>query len=109
MQASATTATTNYTCRLDKTLRAESDMLFNSLGMSLNTAINVFLRKAVSIGGFPFDVTVQSMPSAQSNQLRHEIPNRETIEAMLEAERIARDPNAKSYTVEEAFAELDKD
>ena len=119
MQASvATTATTNYTCRLDKTLRAESDMLFNSLGMSLNTAINVFLRKAVSIGGFPFDVTVQStpsaqsaQPSAQSNQLihRHEIPNRETIEAMLEAERIARDPNAKSYTVEEAFAELDKD
>ena len=128
MQASAasiaTTATTNYTCRLDKTLRAESDMLFNSLGMSLNTAINVFLRKAVSVGGFPFDVTIQSIPSAQSaqssiaplpqsnqlpHQLRHEIPNRETIEAMLEAERIAHDPNAKSYTVEEAFAELDKD
>ena len=122
MQASAasiaTTATTNYTCRLDKTLRAESDMLFNSLGMSLNTAINVFLRKAVSVGGFPFDVTIQSAQSStaplpQSNQLphqlRHEIPNRETIEAMLEAERIAHDPNAKSYTVEEAFAELDKD
>ena len=114
MQASATTATTNYTCRLDKTLRAESDMLFNSLGMSLNTAINVFLRKAVSIGGFPFDVTVPSsaplsQPNQLTHQLRHEIPNRETIEAMLEAERIARDPNAKSYTVEEAFAELDKD
>ena len=107
----ATTATTNYTCRLDKNLRAESDMLFNSLGMSLNTAINVFLRKAVSIGGFPFDVTVpSSAPSNQlTHQLQHEIPNRETIEAMLEAERIARDPNAKSYTVEEAFAELDKD
>ena len=29
-------------------------------------------------------------------------PNPETIEAMLEAERI--DPNLKSYTVDEAFA-----
>ena len=122
----AASASTNYTCPLGKTLRAESDTLFNSLGMSLNTAINVFLRKAVSVGGFPFDVTVLSTPSAQSptssttpmaesnqisNQLmhRHEVLNRETIEAMLEAERIAHDPNAKSYTVEEAFAELNKD
>ena len=110
----AASASTNYTCPLGKTLRAESDTLFNSLGMSLNTAI------------IPFDVTVLSTPSAQSptssttpmaesnqisNQLmhRHEVLNRETIEAMLEAERIAHDPNAKSYTVEEAFAELNKD
>ena len=90
-------ATVNYTCRLDKTLRAQSDTLFASLGMSLNTAINVFLRKAVSIGGFPFEVT-----------LTKEIPNRETVEAMLEAERIARDPNTKSYSVDEAFEELDR-
>ncbi|MBQ7193861.1 MAG: type II toxin-antitoxin system RelB/DinJ family antitoxin [Synergistaceae bacterium] len=91
--------TINYTCRLDKTLQIKSDALFTSLGMSLNTAINVFLRKAVSIGGFPFDVTLAN-PG--------EIPNRDTIEALLEAERIARDPDVKSYTVDEAFEDLDK-
>ncbi|MBQ9882326.1 MAG: hypothetical protein IJM42_06950 [Synergistes sp.] len=32
--------------------------------------------------------------------------NRETIEAMLEAERIARDPKVKKYSVEEALREL---
>ena len=92
-------ATVNYTCRLDKTLRTQSDTLFASLGMSLNTAINVFLRKAVSVGGFPFEVTLTK---------DHEIPNRETIEAMLEAERVARDHNTKSYAVDEAFEELDR-
>ncbi|MCI8645536.1 MAG: hypothetical protein HFE76_01800 [Firmicutes bacterium] len=36
-------------------------------------------------------------------------PNRETIAAMLEAERIAHDPNVKHYSdVEEALRELKK-
>ena len=87
--------TTNYTCRIDTDLRAQSEALFGALGMNLGTAINVFLRKAVRVGGFPFDVNL-------------DIPNKETIEAMLEAERIARDPKAKAYSVEDAFEELDR-
>ncbi len=88
-------ATTNYTCRIDTDLRTQSEALFTALGMNLGTAINVFLRKAVRVGGFPFDVNLDG-------------PNRETIEAMLEAERIAKDPKVKSYSVEDAFKELDK-
>ena len=39
-----------------------------------------------------------------------EIPNEETQQAMLEAERIANDPNLKKYTdVDEMFEELLKD
>lgn len=39
-----------------------------------------------------------------------EIPNEETQQAMLEAERIANDPNVKKYTdVDEMFEELLKD
>lgn len=35
--------------------------------------------------------------------------NSETVEALLEAERIARDPSVKGYTdVDELFAELNK-
>ena len=85
----------SYTHRIDPALRAQSEALFSELGMTLGTAINVFLKKAVRVGGFPFDVNL-------------DIPNRDTIEAMLEAERIAKDPNQKSYTVDEALAELKK-
>lgn len=39
--------------------------------------------------------------------IKEEIPNKETIEAMLEAERIARDHNAKRYTnLDELFEDL---
>lgn len=90
------TATTNYTCRVDNEIKAKSEALFGELGMNLGTAINVFLREAVRVGGFPFE-------------LRLDKPNRETVEAMLEAERIARDPNAKKYSeIEDALAELRK-
>lgn len=42
--------------------------------------------------------------------MKEEIPNKETIEAMLEAERIARDPNAKCYTnLDELFEDLKND
>ena len=40
---------------------------------------------------------------------RQELPNRDTIAAMLEAERMARDPSVKRYTdVEEALRELNR-
>lgn len=87
--------TSNYTCRIDAELRSQSEALFGALGMNLGTAINVFLRKAVRVGGFPFDVNLDS-------------PNKETIEAMLEAERIAMDPKVKAYSVDDAFKELEK-
>ena len=85
----------SYTHRIDPTLRAQSEALFNELGMPLGTAINVFLKKAVRVGGFPFDVNLDT-------------PNRETMEAMLEAEKIAKDPKVRSYSVEEALEELKK-
>ena len=68
---------------------------FLILGVSSPFLINVFLKKAVRVGGFPFDVNLDA-------------PNRETIEAMLEAERIAKDPKVKAYSVDDAFQELDK-
>ena len=86
-------ATSNYTCRIDADLRAQSEALFGALGMTLGTAINVFLRKAVRVGGFPFEVNLSS-------------PNCETIEAMLEAERIARDSGVQAFNAEDALAKL---
>ena len=87
-------ATTNFTVRMDSELKKECEALYSELGMTLTTAINVFLRQSLRSGGFPFEV-------------RLEQPNKETIAAMLEAERIAKDPSVKGYNdLDELFAEL---
>ena len=86
--------TTNFSVRMDSDIKKRCESLYGELGMNLTTAINVFLRQSLRVGGFPFDVKLEQ-------------PNRETIAAMLEAERIARDPDVKHYSdVEEALREL---
>jgi DNA-damage-inducible protein J len=88
--------TTNFSVRMDSDIKKQCEALYGELGMNLTTAINVFLRQSLRSGGFPFDVTLNT-------------PNAVTIAAMQEAERIARDPNAKRYgDVEEALRELKK-
>ena len=88
--------TTNYTCRLDNDVKKQSEAIYSALGMNLTTAINVFLRESIRAGGFPFDVRLNK-------------PNRETVAALAEAERISKDQSVKKYSdVEEALAELKK-
>lgn len=88
--------TTNFSVRMDVDLKKQCESLYGELGINLTTAINVFLRQSLRVGGFPFDV-------------RLEQPNKETILAMLESEKIANDPNIKRYSdVEEALKELKK-
>lgn len=87
-------ATTNVSIRMDTELKAQADELFAELGMNLSTAFNIFVRQSLREGGIPFEI-------------RTDRPNKETIAAMLEAERIAKDPNVKKYSdVEEALREL---
>ena len=74
--------TTNFSVRMDSDIKKQCEALYGELGINLTTAINVFLRQSLRVGGFPFDV-------------RMEQPNKETMAAMLEAERIARDPYVK--------------
>ena len=87
-------ATTNVTIRMDTELKTQAEELFAELGMNLSTAFNVFVRQSLREGGIPFEIHTER-------------PNKETIAAMLEAERIAKDPNVKKYSdVEEALREL---
>ena len=86
--------TTNFSVRMDSDIKKHCEALYGELGINLTTAINVFLRQSLRVGGFPFDV-------------RMEQPNKETMAAMLEAERIAHDPSVKRYSdTEEALRAL---
>lgn len=92
----ADTKTTNISIRMDADLKTQADALFAELGMNISTAFNIFVRQSLREGRIPFDVSL--------NQ-----PNAETIAAMLDAERIAKDPNVKGYTnLTELFADLKK-
>ncbi len=87
-------STTNISIRMDSDLKAQADALFGELGMNLSTAFNVFVRQSLREGRIPFNISL--------NQ-----PNKETIAAMLEAEKIAKDPSMKGYNdLEELFADL---
>ncbi len=85
---------TSVSFRIDQELKNKAVALFDQLGLSLSAAIQVFLRQAVREGGLPFEVTTR-------------VPTDTTIAAMLEAERISKDPEAASYhTVEELLKNL---
>lgn len=69
---------------MDSSLKKEADALFSDLGMNLSTAFNVFVRQALRVQGLPFEVS-------------REVLNQDTLEAMLDAEQIARDPKARGF------------
>ena len=87
-------STTNISIRMDSNLKAQADAFFGELGMHLSTAFTIFVRQSLREGRIPFDISLDR-------------PNKETIAAMLEAERIAKDPSVKGYTdLDELFADL---
>ncbi len=88
--------TTNISIRMDNDLKAAAEKLYSELGMNISTAFNIFVRQSLREGGIPFMITTDT-------------PNRETIAAMLEAERIAADPSVKGYdNVDELIEDLNK-
>ena len=90
----AKTSTTNISIRMDSDLKLAAEALFEELGMNLSTAFNIFVRQSLREGGIPFKISEGT-------------PNSTTVQAMLEAERIARDPNSLKFnSVDDLLADL---
>lgn len=89
----AKTATINM--RVNPEVKEDAENLFESLGMSLAEAINIFLHKSILEGGLPFSV----------RQPRY---NRETEMAIQEARDIMEGRySAKAYnSAKELFEDL---
>lgn len=65
-------------------VKEEATNLFNSLGLNMSTAINMFLKKAIFERGIPFEVKQQ--------------PSKEFTEALKELDYMEKHPNEyKSY------------
>ncbi len=81
----------NISVRVDPTLKKQADALFSDLGLNMSTAVNMFLKSAVSHNGIPFEV-------------RRTAPNAETQAALAEYEEMKRNPGA--YKRYDSFDDL---
>lgn len=78
-------ANANISIRIDAETKERANELFNKLGLTMTTAVNIFLKTAIRENGIPFELKLEKEP------------NETTLEAMREAGRIARDENVKGY------------
>ena len=89
--------TTTISARIDAKKKKETEELFAEFGMSLSTAVNLFINEAIAYQGIPFEIR------------RRDARERETLAAMAEARQLAADPGAKRYDdIDELFNDAPK-
>ena len=87
-------ATTTVSFRTDAELRKEADLFFETVGMTMSTAINLYLRKIVMEQRIPFEISVPAM-------------SKESISALKEAEELKKPGVGKVFkTVDELRKDL---
>ena len=53
-------ADTSMTIRMNRDVKQQAQQIFSDLGMDMSTAINIFLRQAISFKGLPFEVALHT-------------------------------------------------
>ncbi len=80
--------------RLDKETKDEATQILDGLGLSLSAAFNMFLKQITLRNGLPFSVEYPK-------------PSRELLKAIKEADKLAKDPDAKTYeNLDELWKEI---
>lgn len=87
-------ATAVLQTRIDAKIKKEADMLFNSLGLDMTTAIQLFLKQSINQQKIPFEIIP---PQEQFSE--------QTLAAIEEAKLISRDSSVKSYSSAKALLE----
>ncbi len=88
-------STKNVTIRMDEELKEASEKLFKALGFNMSTAITAFVKQAVREQRIPFELSLN-------------VPNAETHYAILESERLIKDPKSKRFmSIDKLIKDLD--
>jgi DNA-damage-inducible protein J len=91
------TTTTNLNIRTDKEVKEAAEQIFNELGLSMTTAVNIFLRQTIRSNGIPFELKLNT-------------PNDVTMAAVEEGRKIARNHEIRGCTsIKELRAALEDD
>lgn len=85
----------NVNIQMDNDLKQQFETFCNDVGLSMNMAIMVFVKKTVRENRIPFEIGI-------------EIPNSETLEAIEEVKKMKADPSiGKTYSdVDQMMEEL---
>ena len=87
-------ATTTVSFRTDAELRRDADIFFETVGMTMSTAINLYLRKIVMEQRIPFEISAPLL-------------SKESISALKEAEELKKPGVGKVFkTVDELRKDL---
>ena len=54
-------ATTSVTIRIDEELKRQAEALFDDMGLSMTTAITIFLKAVVRQGKIPFEIAADPL------------------------------------------------
>lgn len=86
--------------QIDTKTKQEATAILSDLGLSMSTAINLFLKQVIKRDGLPFKVTNPK-------------PNKELLEALQEGEQIIRDLESgkrKGYSnIQDLIKSLEED
>ena len=80
----------SLTIRMDSDVKNQAQQIFNSLGIDMSTAINVFLKQTIRYQGFPFDLTLNTPNDITAKAINDTINNVDlhgpfdSVEALLE-------------------------
>lgn len=75
----------NVNFRMDKKTKEAVESIFSELGLNMTTAINIFARQVLLVGGLPFSVTIEK-------------PNTRTLQAFSEGDALLADSDARAYS-----------
>lgn len=80
-------ATSVLQTRIDSETKKDAELLFNSLGLDITTAIRLFLKQCINQQKIPFEIVP---PQEKFSEY--------TLAAIEEAKKISTDPSVKSYS-----------
>lgn len=96
---------TQINFRIEDDLKTEADYVLDRIGISMSSALNIFIRQLIARRGIPFEVCVPDNPLASSDRIRqamqdydngrknyhfHELPAEDETDSSANAPRMKR-------------------
>lgn len=104
--------TTSMNLRIDKALKKDAEKLFESLGINMTTAINIFLRQAVREQGIPFRVSAREdhngLPAYRSKAAKHSDYEEYVAASLNEADMMVAEDTMEYYSADEISSKLEE-
>lgn len=103
--------TTSMNLRIDKTLKKDAEALFETLGINMTTAINIFLKQSVREQGIPFRISASKaytdIPAYRGRADKHADYEEYVAASLKEADMKVAEGSMKYYTADEIRTKLE--